>query len=85
MHFYFSLGASSLLDPISLYLGMLGRGALLSLGWAAIWSDSENKKRLYEMWFLPTANRVIRAGNNSCPQLHHLEQIAGIRLLSLHG
>ena len=52
LHFYFALGANSLLDPISFYLG---RGALLSLGWAAIWSDSENKKRLYEMWFLPTA------------------------------
>lgn len=44
-------------DPVSLYLGMLGRGALLALGWAVIWADpkDEDQKRLYKTWLLPVA------------------------------
>lgn len=55
LHSHFPPDPNSTTDSISLYLGMLGRGCLLGLGWAAIWSEHEERKRLYQIWLLPVA------------------------------
>jgi PAP2 superfamily protein len=52
-HAFFKQGANIPAPPVSLYAGMLGRGAMVVLGWRAIWASPQESRRLLRISLLP--------------------------------
>lgn len=52
-HKFFPQAHTVATSPVSLYAGMLGRGALLVLGWRAIWASPPERSGAFRILLLP--------------------------------
>ena len=52
-HAFFSHETNFAAFSVGRYAGMVGRGALVVLGWKALWGSTEKSRRLLRIWLLP--------------------------------
>lgn len=53
VHAFFARGVNTATQSISLYAGMLGRGALTAMGLMAVWATPQERPRLLRIFLLP--------------------------------